>query len=398
MKREHRYTRKQMEEIAEAAAQKAISSMLNLGNCISPGVSESDNDMPRNEHKIRRRFDYAGSTIWICADSEREYADKLLDMFGGKHANEHVEKHLFKDYAKNWFEKFSKPNISPITAITYERQLNNNIYPTLGDKYLEDITVDDVQTLFNNFKAGTKKETKTKTKTVLLQIFKKAYEDKIIQRNPMDSSSLKITGGQSEPTTPYTVEQMRHLAASLSKLDDTTERTWLAISISLPLRPEEVLGLKWEDIDLDRLTVSIKNTVTHPTRNRPYFSEYTKTATSRRVLILPKEIKQYLPPKGNPNEFVVGGKEALSYTFLRNMRKRIAKKIGFDDAITPRRFRTTVATDISAQTHDIKLVQQMLGHSTPEITLKYYDKGRNTATDATSAIANCYKLADVTNL
>lgn len=397
MECEHTYTRNQVEEIAEAAARKAISSMLNLGNCISPDASESDIDMSRNNSKIRRRFDYKGSSVWICADSEKEYADKLLALLGGQNIERPQEqKHLFKDYAKNWYEKFSKPNIARNTAITYERQLKNNIYPILGQKYIEDITVDDIQTLFNSFKNGTKKETKTKTKTVLIQIFKKAYEDQVIHRNPMAASSLKITGEQSEPTKPYTVEQMQYLAAHLSEIDNETERAWLAISICLPLRPEEVLGLKWNNVDLENLTVSIKNTVTHPTRNEAYFTEYTKTATSRRILVLPPEIKQYLPPKGKPDEFVIGGKAPISYTSLRNMRKRIAKKIGFDEGITPRRFRTTVATDISNQTHDIKLVQKMLGHSTPEITLKYYDKGRNTAADATLAISTCYKLANVT--
>ena len=262
---------------------------------------------------------------------------------------------------------------------------------------MEDITVDDVQNIFNSFKEGTKKETKTKTKTVLTQIFKKAYEDEIIKRNPMLSTSLKITGDQSEPTQPYTVEQMRYLAAHLCDIDDETDRAWLALSICLPLRPEEVLGLKWNNINLDNLTIQIKNTVTHPTRNEPYFKEYTKTATSRRTLKLPSEIKQFLPQKRKAKDFVIGGEKPLSYTSLRHMRKRIAKKISFSESITPRRFRTTVATDISAQTHDIKLVQQMLGHSTPEITIKYYDKGRNTAADAASIITSCYNLTNVTS-
>ena len=44
---------------------------------------------------------------------------------------------------------------------------------------------------------------------------------------------------------------------------------------------------------------------------------------------------------------------------------------------------------------NIKLVQQMLGHASPEITLKYYDKGRDTVVDASDAISKCYKITHV---
>ena len=32
----------------------------------------------------------------------------------------------------------------------------------------------------------------------------------------------------------------------------------------------------------------------------------------------------------------------------------------------------------------------MLGHSTPQMTLKHYDKGRSTAVDASAAISKAY--------
>ena len=77
------------------------------------------------------------------------------------------------------------------------------------------------------------------------------------------------------------------------------------------------------------------------------------------------------------------------------MRKRIQRELAFAEPITPRRFRTTVATDISAATHDLKLVQHMLGHATPQMTLKHYDKGRETAADASEAISRAYGLQAV---
>ncbi len=130
-------------------------------------------------------------------------------------------------------------------------------------------------------------------------------------------------------------------------------------------------------------------TVTHPTRNEPEFKPYTKTASSVRTLIFPREILPYLS-RGNPEAFVIGGEKPVSYTQLRGIRKRVNWDTHFGETITPRRFRTTVATDISAMTHDLKLVQQMLGHATPQMTLKHYDKGRSGAIDASKAIGKCH--------
>lgn len=388
------YTLEQVEEIAQRAAAKAIESVSHFENrYMSVLHRESEERMSINKAKIRRPILLNGVRVWVSGDSEQEYADNLLKMAGCQLKTASATKHIFKEYATNWFEVFSKPNITDVTALTYERQLRNHIFPVLGDMILEEITVSDVQKVFNRMGEDAKQETKNKVKIVLGQIFKMAYEERIINRNPMQSMSLKVKGQVSDVTQPYTVEQMQHLASHLKDISNPTSRAWLAISISLPLRPEEVLGLKWEDLDEKNHIIRIRNTVTHPTRNEPYFKTYTKTASSKRDLQLPAEIMAYLPERGDPDDFIIGGKEPISYTKLRGMRKWITKETGFGETITPRRFRTTVATDISAMTHDLKLVQKMLGHSNPQMTLKYYDKGRSQAVDATEAISKCYGFA-----
>ena len=362
-----------------------------LDNDIMRTDADKEHSMSINASKIRRRVVVDGELIWITASSEQEYAEKLVEVLGTKKIKKKSGT-KFGDYAIRWFEVFSKPNIAEVTAISYSRQLTNNILPVLKNMDIANITPADIQKVFNNM-GNVKQETKNKTKIVLSQIFKMAVEDNLITVNPMLSSSLRIRGQKANETQPYTVDQMKYLAAHLCDLKNKYDKAWLALSIALPLRPEEVLGLTWADYKDGK--VYIHNTVTHPTRNQPVFKPYTKTASSVRTLVLPKEIIDALPPRGKDNEFIVGGKEPLSYTQLRRMRQRIAKQTGFTDEIVPRRFRTTVATDISATTHDLKLVQRMLGHSTPQMTLKHYDKGRNDASDASSAIGNCYGFSSM---
>lgn len=353
----------------------------------SPYV-ESEENMSINKKKIRREVVLNGVKVWLTADSEQEYVNKVLQLSGATGAP--TTKHLFRDYAENWFEVFSKPNVANVTALTYRRQLDNYILPVLGDMNLEDVSPADAQKVFNQMDENAKQETKNKVKIVLNQIFKMAVDDGLILRNPLQSSAVKIKGKAANVTEPYTVDQMRHLAAHIGDIKRDMDRAWLAISISLPLRPEEVLGLRWEDVDLENCIIHVHNTVIHPTRNEPEFKPYTKTASSIRDLAFPREILEYLPEPGKPEEFVVGGEKPISYTQLRGIRKRVNWDTHFGETITPRRFRTTVATDISAMTHDLKLVQQMLGHATPQMTLKHYDKGRSGAIDASKAIGKCY--------
>lgn len=367
-----------------------VTDKLNLGNSIPNRDSLESEEFMSNT--IRRHVRINGTTVWITAKTEQEYMEKVVRLSGGNVMPVSKPKHPFGEYALTWLNVFSRPNVERVTSVSYEQQLKNYILPVLGEMNLEDITPADVQKIFNNMGKHMKQESKNKVKIVLNQIFKMAMNDDIIAKNPLEAPSIRIKGEKSTPTVPYSVNEMRYMAEHLIDIQSGMDRAWLAISISLPLRPEEVLGLTWADVDEVNGVFHIRNTVSHPARNEPEFKTYTKTAASIRDLAISGELLSCLPARGKPNEFVIGGKTPLTYMQVRRMRERIQRDIQFDGSITPRRFRTTVATDISAQTHDLKLVQKMLGHSSPQMTLKHYDKGRSTTVDATDAIATCYGL------
>lgn len=338
--------------------------------------------------KINRKFTLNHETCWVHANSETEYVEKLVALLGAKglkRAPERLE-HNFKEYALNWFEIYSKPNIGTSTAATYQRQLDLHLVPALGHKAVEDISTDDLQRMFNDMSGA--KATKEKARIVLNMIFDTALEDGIISRNPMKSKRLKITGGASKATPAYTVEQMRFLVERLEKIQESGDRAFLALQALHPLRLEEVLGLKWKDIDLEAMVLHIRRAVTHPTRNQPEIKD-TKTEASARDIGLSQIAAKHLTP-GKADEFVLGGEKPLSYTQVRRICNRIQQDTGFSERITPRRFRTTVLTDIYDQTHDIKQAQAAAGHTTSAMTLKHYVKGRGTSSEAATAIDRIY--------
>lgn len=90
--------------------------------------------------------------------------------------------------------------------------------------------------------------------------------------------------------------------------------------------------------------------------------------------------------------FVLGGREPLTYTQLRRMCQRIKRETGFEETITPRRFRATVLTDIYDTTKDIKQTQFAAGHITAAMTLKHYVKNRQRRPNTAMPIAEAYGL------
>ena len=77
---------------------------------------------------------------------------------------------------------------------------------------------------------------------------------------------------------------------------------------------------------------------------------------------------------------------------VRCMCERIQRDTGFEGTISPRRFRTTVLTDLYDTTKDIKQAQIAAGHTTATMTLKHYIKGRHQHINTASPIANAYGL------
>ena len=336
--------------------------------------------------KINRAVIINGEKKWVRANTEQEYADKLAKLFSPIHPVIQKEKHNFREYALNWFEVYSRPNIEKATAATYKRQLNLYLIPAFGDMAIEDIQPDDVQKMFNGMTGA--KATKDKAKMVLNMILEAAMEDELIQKNPLKSRRVKITGNASQFTREYSVDQMRYLVLHLKDVQRDDDRMYLALQIFHPLRLEEVLGLKWEDVDLEYLTIYVHRAVTHPTRNQPEIKD-TKTEASNRVMGLSRIAAMYLKP-GAPDEFVLGGKTPLSYTQVRRMCNRIQRDTSFEENVTPIRFRTTVLTDIYDKTKDVKAAQAAAGHTTSAMTLKHYIRGRETARQSANAIDEIY--------
>ena len=356
-----------------------------LDNSIAQSVCmPSEGDTTMAKHKINQSIIINCQQHSMTADTMQEFTDKVIQLLG---TPQDRGKHPFDKYAWNWYNTYSAPNVETATATTYQRQIRLYLIPAFDGLAVEDITVDDVQRLFNGM--GGAKTTKDKARMVLNQILDSAVEEKLISSNPLKSRRLKITGKASKATPPYTVEQMRYLVQHIGDLRNPLDRAYLALQALHPLRLEEVLGLAPEDVDIANMTIHVRRAVTHPTRNRPEVKG-AKTSSSHRTIGLSALALPYLQQFHVDGGFLLGGNQPLSYTQVRRMCQRIQRETGFTESITPIRFRTTILTDLYDQTKDIKLAQAAAGHTTSAMTLKYYVKGRETSSEAAAAVDQLY--------
>ena len=164
--------------------------------------------------KITRAVTINGTKHWIRANTEQEYANKLLELISYKPPE--VGKHLFSEYAWNWFETYSKPNVSTATEQLYKRLFMCHIMPAFEGLAVEDIKLDDIQRMFNSM--NTSKETKYKVKRLLNQVLKSAVDDEFLVKNPLRSDRIKITGAESTTTAVYSVEQMQYLVQHIGDI------------------------------------------------------------------------------------------------------------------------------------------------------------------------------------
>lgn len=71
---------------------------------------------------------------------------------------------------------------------------------------------------------------------------------------------------------------------------------------------------------------------------------------------------------------------------------KMSNATGFDERITPQRFRTTVLIDLYDMTKDIKQTQAAAGHADHAMTIKHYVKGRHEQRNTATPIAQAYGL------
>lgn len=124
------------------------------------------------------------------------------------------------------------------------------------------------------------------------------------------------------------------------------------------IRLNELINLKWEDIDFDRDTIHLKIT----------------KGSKERIIFFHKKLKEFIVDFGLRKEglvFLSNFKKKYNHRTIQSIVKNTAKRAGIKKRITPHSLRHSFATHILEGGADIRHIQHLLGHANLQTTQIY---------------------------
>ena len=323
--------------------------------------------------------------------TRKEVQEKLTAALNDINNNTYIEpsKITVEQWMYIWLRDYKKNSVKPKTYAAYEAHIRNHIAPDLGGYKLASLRNDMVQRFVNNL---ADKELKSITierivgtlKTGLIQ----AVDNDLIAKNP--ASRIKMPIKQERTPRVLTVEE-QEIFIEVSKEHRNGEIFILILGTGL--RIGEALALTWNDIDFEKHILSVNRTqieyCEHVNGETIYHRDYSTPKTKagkRTVPLIPTLVDILLTLKEQREQEKRKFKAAyqdnglifcnyygvsLNYTAISKKIQPICKKTGLD-GVHPHTLRHTFATRGLEKGIDLKIMQELLGHSSIKMTADLY--------------------------
>jgi len=156
------------------------------------------------------------------------------------------------------------------------------------------------------------------------------------------------------------VISLEEVQSIIKNTNNIKHKCVVSLLYSAGLRRGELLNLKLEDIDSQRMVITIKNGKGNKDR---------QTILSESVL---KDLRIYYIA-WKPKEYLFEGVNGGQYTAtsILNIIKKAAKKAGIKKNITPHMLRHSFATHLLESGTDLRYIQVLLGHNSTRTTEVY---------------------------
>jgi integrase len=360
----------------------------------------------------------SGQKFYFYGKTQGEVKDKLADALEQARKGLYIKptKQNFGEWLDLWLKEYSKPVIRPTTYVSYESLIRRHIKPCLGNTILKDLQPSQIQKFYNQKlkeslidrrsektkkkhaeKADKSPEVAQKTAAtisartihymhiLISQALEQALKEGKIIRNPAKATKPpKVEKKEARFLTP------EQLTEFLNDIDTDRWHPAFMVDLNTGMRLGELCALKWENIDLEKATITVKEAVSRIKSGSGWvlYFHQPKSQKGLRAIPIPtqavevlkklkarqaaEELKLKITGKYKNDGFVFTWEDGrmvepnyLSKHFLKLMREH-------NLSVNFHGLRHSYATALLGANVHPKVVQELLGGSTISVVLDTY--------------------------
>ncbi len=268
------------------------------------------------------------------------------------------------------------------TVLNYRQRSARMIEPYLGSRRIVDLTTLDVQRWIDRLnREGYKATTVHSVVAVLFSALREATTFGIIPVNP--ANGIRRPSITREPVQVWSEDEARTFLAHVA--GDPLYGTLYHVALTTGMRPGELRALQWREVDLERGIITVRRTITRNLDGEEVIGRETKTHRVRAIAITSPivemlrshrtaQIERRLAAEMWQDHDLVFDRGDGHWLYQSNWQR--AQVVFCREAgvpyVTAHGLRHTAATLLMESGIHPKIVSDILGHSSIEMTLNQY--------------------------